>query len=298
MVYASKRSLIIAGLEVNIYAPKHSGTAADPIPPEEQSPAGSGREVVVFFLLHGRHGSAAQIDPIAQALVERASAAGVGKGKRGRELLVVTFDHRNHGARLVDPLANEGWSKEEEKHNERHAVDMYAIQTGTSRDVSFLIDLLPSYLHTDDKPHPIVEWGVAGISLGGHATWLALTNDTRVKTGIPIIGCPDYLRLMESRAGKLELGGPPFFPASFTTLVRKLDPPYRTGLNPYLGKRLLVLSGKEDKLVPWDASQEFVEGVDVGEDGVKKVSLYEGVGHECTPEMVNEMADFIADYCL
>jgi len=44
---------------------------------------------------------------------------------------------------------------------------------GTARDVSFLIDFLPSFLYPTGRM-PIAEWGVAGKSLGGHATWIAL----------------------------------------------------------------------------------------------------------------------------
>ena len=76
-------------------------------------------------------------------------------------------------------------------NNGRCRVDMYAIQgghewsvysrkrfsilgtVGTMRDMSFLIDFLPSFLYPTGRM-PIVEWGVAGKSLGGHATWIAL----------------------------------------------------------------------------------------------------------------------------
>jgi len=74
------------------------------------------------------------------------------------------------------------------------SLDMYAIQSwllsfntllslcfnpilvaGTARDVSFMIDFLPSYLfpHEESK---IDSWGVAGISLGGHSTWIILSQ--------------------------------------------------------------------------------------------------------------------------
>ena len=65
--------------------------------------------------------------------------------------------------------------------------------------------------------------------------------------------------------------------------------------NPFLGKRILVLSGAKDKLVPWSTSREFVEGLEVG-DGVKKVVLEENAGHECTPAMIQEAALFVTDW--
>ena len=45
-------------------------------------------------------------------------------GKEGKDLLVVAFDQRNHGERIVDSLGNESWEK-----NKGHAIDMYAIQS-------------------------------------------------------------------------------------------------------------------------------------------------------------------------
>jgi hypothetical protein len=38
-------------------------------------------------------------------------------------LIAVAFDQRNHGARMVDPLANEAWRQ----GNPRHAQDMFSI---------------------------------------------------------------------------------------------------------------------------------------------------------------------------
>lgn len=46
---------------------------------------------------------------------------------------------------------------------------------GTSRDVSFLIDFLPPSLFRDDE-RTVTDWYCSGISLGGHATWLALAH--------------------------------------------------------------------------------------------------------------------------
>ncbi|KAG6817181.1 hypothetical protein H0H87_011883 [Tephrocybe sp. NHM501043] len=281
----TKDSLVISGLEVNIYS-------ATPTIIAER------RAVVVFFLLHGRYDSAQKIDPIARSLIEQTEAKG------SRSLLIVTFDQRNHGKRLVDSKANDAWSKDKTnpKHNERHALDMYSIQTGTAREVSLLIDFLPSFLYPDNAPHPIVEWGVAGISLGGHSTWITLATDTRVTTGIPIIGCPDYSKLIAYRAkhSDVELEGR-YYPKGLKDLVLTSDPASLIlgPTNPFLGKRILVLSGADDTLVPWEASEEFVTSkLDVGVNGLKKVSVYKGVGHECTEAMITEMAGFIVHTCL
>lgn len=60
----------------------------------------------------------------------------------------------------------------------------------------------------------------------------------------------------------------------------------------------MVLSGKEDPLVPWSTSQAFVDALEVGPEGVKKVVVQEGVGHAYTKEMVLEAASFIGQYML
>ena len=46
---------------------------------------------------------------------------------------------------------------------------------GTAKDVSYLIDFLPAYLFPNNE-RPIDQWLIAGKSLGGHATWIALTH--------------------------------------------------------------------------------------------------------------------------
>lgn len=50
--------------------------------------------------------------------------------------------------------------------------------------------------------------------------------------------------------------------------------------------------------MPFKFSEEFVGGLNVGPRGVKKVVVEPDVGHECTPGMVQEMAEFIWENCL
>ncbi|KAJ2929378.1 hypothetical protein H1R20_g7729, partial [Candolleomyces eurysporus] len=232
----------IGGLEIQLY--RLAGPITQPI--------------VLVYLLHGRGGAKEDVDGFARKLVA---------GKAG--LWVVSFDHRNHGSRLVDEKANEAWdTKDPAHHNPQHATDMYAIQLGTARDVSFLIDLLPSYLFPNGE-NEICEWGVIGISLGGHSVWLALCHDARISIGIPIIGCPDYRALLTHRAKQQGIPlEPPYFPASLQQVVQTNDPvnkdyssadPQR---NPFIGKQVFVLCGEKDKLVPWSAGAKFVEGLE------------------------------------
>ncbi|KZV73126.1 hypothetical protein PENSPDRAFT_742562 [Peniophora sp. CONT] len=277
----------VGGIRVHVYA--RPGVLPSP-GDAPVTPAGS--SVSVLFALHGRMGDSSNEDIVATAVeaLNFVSAQEKEAGEAGRELIVVTFDHRNHGERTVDSFGNQGWSKAAEKHNERHAVDMYAIQTGTAKDVSFLIDFLPAYLFPSDE-RTITTWGMLGVSLGGHATWLTLKNDPRLTVGIPVIGCPDYLTLLELRADKHGLSlAPPYMPASLRAYIKAHDPvttdyASTSASNPFGGKRILVLSGAEDPLVQWTASATFIEGLQVGPSGLKEVKVLEGVKHEYTPQM-------------
>ncbi|KAJ7086014.1 Alpha/Beta hydrolase protein [Mycena belliarum] len=268
-------TVIIAGLNVHTYATESFASSIKPI--------------LALFVLHGRLGSTES--PYIQDLIA-ALVGGAADNERERDLLVVAFDHRNHGTRLRAQVANLDF-----KDNPNHVHDMYSVQTGTAKDVSFVMDFLPAYLFTSGE-RSIVEWGVAGVSLGGHSTWIAAAEDPRVKIAIPIIGCPDYLGLMGLRAEAQGIAiAPPHFPESLLRVIRASTP---TGLpytskedgNPFLGKKVLILSGANDPLVPWSASEKFVKGLEVG-SGSKEVIVQPGAGHEVTPEMVMAAVAFI-----
>ena len=118
-------------------------------------PASSSSGLAVLFLLHGRgeDSQIAYITQLATKLVEsardkRAHVSPIGAAgaaaKRAKDLLVVTFDQRNHGHRLVDPERNMSWLEAGRKRakvrqekgmaahdldNENHAYDMFAMQS-------------------------------------------------------------------------------------------------------------------------------------------------------------------------
>ncbi|ORZ31636.1 Alpha/Beta hydrolase protein [Catenaria anguillulae PL171] len=184
-------------------------------------------------------------------------------------IITIAFDHRNHGERAVGyDLGNVGWPTSPEKEgNPMHAVDMYAIQHGTAKDISFLIDHLPAALEVDGRVR-VVEWGVSGISLGGHSSLLAVMNDARISFAIPIVGCGDYETLMRDRhQGILArhrdlVPWGKAFPPSLQALVRRVDPIHRVHSlaaerAPTAFPRILFLGGGNDKLVPVSASELF-----------------------------------------
>jgi pimeloyl-ACP methyl ester carboxylesterase len=188
---------------------------------------------------------------------------------------------------MIDNKANESWNG----GNPTHGPDMYSLFSGTAQDVSQLISLLPAYLPFHPTNHIC-----GGVSLGAHATWHAILHDHRITAAIIIIGCADYTRLMTDRAirGKLssctatdppgrDFLGSQDFPSSLLEMIRQRDPAglllgelddpkahslepsegEKARLRPILkeklaGKKLLVLSGGKDRLVPYQQSEPFL----------------------------------------
>lgn len=133
---------------------------------------------------------------------------------------MVSFDARNHGHRLTNQVAQQGWGK----GNEKHAMDLYASILGTSADVSFLIDFLPAYLFPHDD-RQITSWCITGKSMGGHCVYHILKDDPRVNVGVSMIGMPDFTRLLEFRTKQAFVrNGPPYVPTSLRALVKQRDP--------------------------------------------------------------------------
>ena len=133
---------------------------------------------------------------------------------------------------------------------------------------------------------------------------LSASTEPRITLGVPIIGCPDYLHLISRRAQASGIAfAPPYAPEGFVTHVRQHDPsstPFAAAdaSNPFHNKKVLVLSGADDTLVPWESSDAFVRDLHVGPEGTKQVIVYPGVGHACTEEMVKATADFVWEQVL
>lgn len=255
--------------------------------------------VSALWLLHPRLQTKACMAPFAAHLIAEWNVHRSNKkSKQSRGLIAISFDQRNHGSRLVSPIANEAWRG----GNEHHALDMYSSYAGTAADTSLLLDYLPGYIfpHSDRTiDHNIV----LGVSLGGHAAWHVILHDPRFSAAIPVIGCPDYARLMADRArlskrkhwlesqGRNFLGSPDF-PPSLMQSLRRTDPaafisshlrqtpseqaffssPLAASLSaddlaaltPVMArclgnKRILVLSGGADKLVSHSHSKPFLD---------------------------------------
>jgi len=213
---------------------------------------------------------------------------------------------------------------------------MFSVIHGTAIDTSLLIDHLTSYIFAEVGDPQIEQHLVMGISLGGHASWQVIFNDPRVTAAVIVIGCPDYQRVMSDRArlSKLQTytatNGTTFlgskdFPLSLIQACHSREPrgiifgsspitpnptsSEQSSIREILdrtikGKKLLVLSGKADKLVPYHCSEPFLEflknatgqGGWYADGGVYvEDNVYEGVGHAYSPGMVVDAKRFICD---
>ena len=298
------------------------------------------KETACLWLLHPRLQTQACMQPFAASIIsswnERMREGPVGSKQPSKGLIAVSFDQRNHGSREVDRLANEAWRG----GNPRHALDMFSQIHGTAADTSILLDYLAAYIFPEEDSIEITQNLVFGISLGGHAAWQVLLRDPRITTGIVGIGSPDYVRLMMDRArlSKIVDWDPndpvsflhsKSFPRSLKLAVERYDP---AGLilgqldgvtidghlaepsdsekdkisrvldNTLQGKRILLLSGGADKLVPYKCGEPFLMFLKsaittfYGHGGITLEDIvYPDVGHEISPDMVKELIRFVAE---
>jgi len=193
--------------------------------------------------------------------------------------IAITIDQRNHGARTVDPACNGGWSSS-------HATDMYGCLVGLAMDISLLIDLLPARLGID-----VGRVGMTGVSMGGHATLLAMAYDSRIAVGAPLIGGGDYRHLMELRA---QTNSVPFddfsnyYPPGLDAMVRRYDPIHHAAR--FADRPLLLLNGEDDTLVQIDCNRRFYTAALPHYTDPTRLCLsaYPGIGHEAPPAMWQE----------
>ena len=86
-------------------------------------------ELAVLWLLHPRLQTEKSMAPIAAQAIHhwapRLEERAKNPQSRGpvKGLIAVSFDQRNHGARMTDKLSNEAWRQ----GNPRHAQDMFSV---------------------------------------------------------------------------------------------------------------------------------------------------------------------------
>ncbi|KAG8745577.1 hypothetical protein FRC11_013036 [Ceratobasidium sp. 423] len=244
--------------------------------------------IAVLFVLHGHPASAHHMKPIVNGTFDLAkSKAMLLEAKRN--LVVITFDLEDDYSEMA-------------KEPEYESAQLYRKQERIASTVSRLIDTLPNVLCPNNDRF-IDTWMVAGLSLGAHAAWLAMDRDPRLSVCLPIIGSPDFLDIATARNN---LMGIPLVSSYMTSATRnyilKNDPvPHRRNSlrpDPFMNKHILALAGAQDGMVPLLATRQFLGRINVGPLGTKRLIIQQGVGHQCTREMVIEMAELVWNVAL
>lgn len=277
----SKTVIDIVGLSVSVYG-------LDQLTPPS---AGGVPDICLVVHMHGRTGSAKKEDKLVRELYGNMmnGRQALSQQSRTRDLLLVCFDSRDHGDRCTNPDAQKSWKE----GNSTHGVDMYGMIRGTAEDASFVMDMLPSYLFKNDERR-ITSYAVTGKSLGGHCAWQVLSRDPRVQVGAPMIGTPDFQKLLAHRAMKSNLpDAPPAVPGHLRALMQRVDPamqPYREASqrNPFYGKKICATAGENDHLVRVSYSEEFWRNLVLGSPEQTRqwlhVFVQPNTGHEVTSE--------------
>lgn len=237
----------VAGLEIAVFG-------------REQNPGAP-----VVFVTHGRGGQLAGT-----------FAGGADLAANG--FIAVGVEQRNHGRRIIDARANQGFGR-------ATAADMYGIIVGTATDVATLMDFLPARLGISTE-----RCGMTGGSLGGHATLMATCMDGRIRAASALIGGGDFRRLMELRA---ESNGCPkpgetfadYFPAGLEDAVRKRDPirhPER-----FADRALLMANAEDDPIVQIECARRLHSALlpHYTRPERLKLSEYANTGHNVPPAM-------------
>jgi len=234
----------IAGIEADFYGLDHDLST-----------------VPIVFFLHGRGGNRKNGRRFCTELARRG-------------YLAIAIDQRNHGDRCFNSIWNEGGS-------EGYIRNSYGILTGTAKDVSHLIDFLPTIGISTSRI------AVTGFSLGGHACFASLVLDDRIKVAIPICGAGDRFMQLSIRSEdpekfKAELS------VTLVSLFEKYDAIHH--LEKLTDRKILMIHGADDQVVSPSVNQNLFEKlikIHQNPDDLK-ISLYSGLGHKLSSDMWKE----------
>lgn len=179
---------------------------------------------------------------------------------------VVALDNRGHGDRRAS-LVTEGGVVS--------LLRIRALIRDTADDIPRLVDEFARAPEVDASRIAMV-----GVSMGGFATWRALSIDPRIKFGAPLIASPYW----EDIPGRIPFALSEVAEAQF--LAARENP----ALAPetFAGKRILALLGADDPHLDPNKARAFVEGLansDPKERNGQVAKVYPGVAHTVTAEM-------------
>lgn len=319
--YCTKRTINIGGINVYVYNTESLTDYIDNYNKTIEAPHEGHDKFLqlplnVFYFIHYRGGSYKNTEAFGYRTLKYIHEK---KGDAKVPAIFVTFDLRNHGERLLDEARNKSWNS----GNETHALDMVSAIEGNVADIKLVMDYLPAYLNLEaqlsDKAKNVLETKLqyhnylSGYSLGGHTVIrFAAKYPELVRTINPVVGCHDLSSLLLNRLRKLSLTDTAYdkkwFYYSYAELNLTPDEQhkYPEHFHEYLKLQdtdifenykfskipMYACFGAEDPLVPSKLSKAWVEVYENTND-YSESFFQEGVGHDCTEEMLEGYASWI-----
>ncbi|GMF78500.1 unnamed protein product [Aspergillus oryzae] len=165
----------------------------------------------------------------------------------------------------------------------------HRVPDGTTDDIKLVMKYLASYV--DGIFHP-TQFIVTGVSLGGHITWNMLAEEPSIAGAIIIVGSPNLTDMLVERLGYASLSDIPQntkeWPRSIERLYRERD----QALEKIVGKKILILNGALDTLVPSKFTDPWVAKY-AHQNDVKFI-VQEDCGHVLSFRMMEEVVEWVA----
>ncbi|CCH46820.1 hypothetical protein BN7_6419 [Wickerhamomyces ciferrii] len=299
-----KVTQLIAGLETYAYFHKDKTN-----PFNNHDNKKSNESLKIVYLLHGRTSSAAIIEELAHDLITKYYKI---SQDNIEPIVIITFDFRNHGKRLINELNQQSWNK----GNITHAADMISYIDGAVVELKTIHDYLPSFVPGLNK-FKQTRYIVSGVSMGGHTTIQSVTRFPGVYDGAaPIVGCFDLSSLLLNRLGKFNrktLYNESYgilqknfdqekYPRSLFDIVSKND---ALVAHTYDTKKLktFALFGEFDPLVLMDYSIPFlnlhdtdVKTRDQFNPSLQFQALKYNAEHEVTDDMTDDLSKWLVEF--
>lgn len=139
------------------------------------------------------------------------------------------------------------------------------------------------------------QFTISGVSLGGHVSWDVLARDDRVGAAVIIVGSPDLTGMLADRLGGYKSveevpAGTKEWPESISQLYQDRD----QSITRIKGKKILILNGAVDPLVPSRFTRPWIERY--GANNSIAFVEQQGVGHAVSVEMVQKMVEWLSPF--
>lgn len=219
----------------------------------------------------------------------------------GRGLFAVAVDAVHHGERADGALDSfddpQRCTYPVESGLDRY-VFMHQVVVETGRDLARLLE----YLAADPRVDT-VRCGVTGVSMGGFAAYYLAATEPRVAAAAPIVGMPAFgerwedvtLEASTYDQWRAQMAAAQPVVERHAAFMRSIDPsPQLTSFYP---RPLFMLCGDLDTHQPKSYTLRFYRAllpVYADHPDRLKLKIYDGVGHDLSPGMMEDVADWFA----